>query len=650
MAIDTKHLSAEEAKSLDVAEDSRETSWKSKSFMGAMFMGDLDMNIAYPFPEQDPADKAIGDEIVGRIDAWMTEHVDADAIDRNEEIPAHVLKGLAELGLFGIKIPTEYGGLGLSQTNYMRILGVVGSHCGSISATLSAHQSIGVPQPLKLFGTDEQKKKYLPRLAKGEISAFGLTEHTVGSDPANMETRAELSEDGKHWILNGEKLWCTNGVIADLIVVMARTPDKEVRGKMRKQITAFIVESDWQGVDILHRCRFMGIRAIENGIVRFQDVKVPVENVVGGVGNGLKLALTTLNDGRLGIPAVAAVTTQKVAEFSAQWAKTRYQWGKVIGKHEACADKLARVSAAAYAMDALAFFGAGQSDRGGVDIRMEAATAKMYNSEVAWKAIDDAMQLRAGRGFEQNKSLIDRGEHSFPMERCLRDSRINRIVEGTTDIMHLFLAREALDRHLSIAGDLLDSRTSFGQKLKALGQSAAFYPLWYAKLWFGGLFKFYPQFDSKLRGHLRFVESRTRKLARHLFHKMALNGPKLANRQLVLGRIVDAGAELAVMALVASRVQGELKRGETQNLNRALFWLESRRSVVDDLLRDVWKNNDAKAYALARKLMEEADALPELPKPQLTPNPREWGKDITSGKQEHRLSQLSTEAADRAAK
>ena len=650
MAIDTTQLDAEEAKSLDVAEDSRETDWKSKSFMASMFMGDLDMSIAFPYPEQDPKDAAIGDEIVARVDAWMQEHVDGDAIDKNEEIPAHVLKGLAELGLFGIKIPKEYGGLGLSQTNYMRLLGVAACHCGSISATLSAHQSIGVPQPLKLFGTPEQKKKYLPRLAKGEISAFGLTEHSVGSDPANMETTAELSEDGSHWVLNGEKLWCTNGVIADIIVVMARTPDKVIKGKPRKQITAFIVETDWKGVDILHRCKFMGIRAIENGIVRFENVKVPLENVVGGEGNGLKLALTTLNDGRLGIPAVAAVTTQKVSEFSASWAKTRYQWGKVIGKHEAGADKLARISAAAYAMDTLAFFGAGLSDRGGSDIRMEAATAKMFNSEVAWQAMDDALQLRAGRGFEQNSSLIARGENPFPMERGLRDSRINRIVEGTTDIMHLFLAREALDKHLSTAGDILDSRTSLGQKFKAFVKCAAFYPFWYAKLWFGGLFRFFPQFDASLRGHLRFVESRTRKLARDLFHKMALSGPKLANKQLVLGRIVDAGAELAVMALVASRVQGELNQGNKANLSRALFWLESRRKVVDDLLRDVWSNNDAQAYALARELMDAAEELPRLETPDLQPRPREWGKDITSGRQGVRLSEMDDRTDERAAK
>lgn len=628
--IENKNRNADEARSIQVAEESRELAWKSKSFMASMFMGDLDLDMALPFPEQSAEDRAEGDAFLARVKAWADEHLDGEAIDREQEIPPHVFKGAAELGLFGIKIPKEYGGLGMSQTNYVRVLGVISTYCGSMAATLSAHQSIGVPQPLKLFGTPEQKKKYLPRVARGELSAFALTEPNAGSDPATMTTTATPTEDGKHWVLNGLKLWCTNGVVADLLVVMARTPSKFKNGKEIKQITAFIVEGSSPGVEILHRCRFLGLRAIENGLIRFNNVLVPAENIIAGEGKGLKLALTTLNDGRLGIPAVAAVSTQAVADLSSRWAKTRQQWGKRIGEHEAGALKLADLHAGSYAMETLALYGAALSDRGDTDIRMEAATAKMFNSELCWTLMDTALQLRAGRGYETPASLRARGEHDMPLERALRDSRINRIVEGTTDIMHLFLAREALDGHLRLAGPLL-SRADAGTKLKALLRCAAFYPLWYTRLWVGGLFRSFARFPPELRANLAFVESSTRHLARTLFHKMALQGPKLEMRQLTLARLVDIGAELAVMALVAARVQGELARGERANLAKAVYWLEARKGVVNQLFEQVSSNADAQARALAEQLLAQAEVLPELELPALEPQPRLSGGAMSRG-------------------
>ena len=628
--IENKNRNQEEAKSIQVAEESRELDWKSKSFMGSMFMGDLDMSLAFPFPVQSAEDQKEGDAVIQKFESWAKDNLDGDAIDKAQEIPPHVWKGIAELGLFGIKIPKEYGGLGLSQTNYVRILGAVARYCGSTAATLSAHQSIGVPQPLKLFGTEEQKKKWLPRIAKGELSAFALTEPGAGSDPASMVTEAVKQEDGS-WVINGEKLWCTNGTLADLYVVMARTTSAD--GK--KGITAFVVEGRSEGLEVVHRCRFLGIRAIENGLIRFRNVRVPAENVILGEGKGLKLALTTLNDGRLGIPAVAAFVSKDILDFSASWAKSRAQWGKAVGEHEAGAQKLADIAGLTYAMETLALYGAALSDKHSVDIRMEAATAKMWNSERSWEVVDTALQLRGGRGFETEKSVEGRGEVGFPIERALRDTRINRIVEGTTDIMHLFIAREALDGHLRNAGGLFKKDATLWDKLKIVGKCALIYPKWYFGNLFGSVFDKFSEFDDSLASHLNWIDSRTRKLALTLFHQMLLRGPKLEMRQLILGRLVDIGAELAVMALTISRLHTkEHAKSAKDSSERAVVehFLFSRRKIVDRLFDDVWHNTDNSAAKVAKSLMHAAEHLPERHSVNLLARERKFCSDYTTGK------------------
>jgi len=592
-----------------------------------MFMGDLDMNLAYPFPEQTNDDREEGDAVIAKFEAWAKDHLDGDAIDKAQEIPPHVWKGIADLGLFGIKISKEYGGLGLSQTNYVRILGAVAKYCGSTAATLSAHQSIGVPQPLKLFGTEAQKKKWLPRIAKGELSAFALTEPGAGSDPASMVTEAVKQADGS-WVINGEKLWCTNGTLADLYVVMARTTSEDGR----KGITAFVVEGRSEGLEVVHRCRFIGIRAIENGLIRFRNVKVPAENVILGEGKGLKLALTTLNDGRLGIPAVAAFVSKDVLDFSASWAKSRVQWGKAVGSHEAGAQKLADIAGQTYAMETLALYGAALSDRHNVDIRMEAATAKMWNSERSWEVADTAFQLRGGRGFETEKSVDGRSEVGFPMERILRDTRINRIVEGTTDIMHLFIAREALDGHLRNAGGLFKKGASIWDKIKVVAKCALIYPKWYIGNLLGPVLGKFGNFDNSLSTHLDWAESNTRRLALTLFHQMLLRGPKLEMRQLILARLVDIGAELAVMALVASRLQTEKNRNDPKyNVNSIIMehFFKSRKLYVERLFDEVWNNADLEASAAAIVVMSAADSLPNTDNSDAPAMERKFCSDYT---------------------
>src|SRR5262245_5957395 len=501
-----KHL-ADKAKNeaMEVAEAARETEWKHPSFGAELFAGRFRPDLLLPFPVQPEEDRRLGDEYLARVEAFLRANVDADEIDRTGEIPAPVLKGLIDLGCFGMKIPREYGGLGFSQTNYNRTIQLIGSHCGSTAVWISAHQSIGVPQPLKLFGTQEQKKKYLPRLAQGEISAFALTEPGVGSDPANMETVAEPTPDGEAYILNGEKLWCTNGCVADILVVMARTPSVVVKGKERKQVTAFIVEKGMPGLEVVHRCQFLGLRAIQNGLLRFKDVRVPRENVIWGPGLGLKLALITLNTGRLTVPAACTGMAKQCLRIVRRWAAERKQWGGPIGKHDAVAAMLADIAAGTFAMDAVTWLTAGLADRGGADIRLEAAMAKLFCSETSWRIADETLQVRGGRGYETARSLRGRGEEGIPVERMLRDSRINRIIEGTTEIMHRFIAPEALDWHLRAAGALLDPRTPTKVKAKAGLKAAGMYARWYPKQWIYWV-KRHNSLGGRLATHFRFVE------------------------------------------------------------------------------------------------------------------------------------------------
>ena len=634
MAIENKNRTAEEDASINVAEESREMEWKSKSYMGSIFVGDFDIDIPHRsgrgFPEQDPADKAIGDRILDDIKTWADDHLDGEQIDRDESIPGHVWSGLKDLNLFAIKIPKQYGGLGMSQTNYMRILSLISRYCGSVAATLSAHQSIGVPQPIKLAGTQAQKDKWLPKFAEGWISAFALTEPNVGSDPANMATEAYL--DGDEWVINGEKLWCTNGVVADVIVVMAKSGTRTTSsGKKINEISAFIVETDTPGVEVVHRCKFMGIRAVENGLLRLTNCRVPAENLIGGQGNGLKLALSTLNDGRLSIPAIAADNIQYVSEFSARWGKTREQWGRNIGSHEPGSEKIAQIHSTGYAMSAFSDYCAYLSDEGKQDMRMEAAAAKMFNTELLWDTMDTALQLRGGRGYETSESLRVRGEFDIPIERMLRDSRINRIVEGTTDIMHLFLAREALDWHLSNAGPLF-SKSSVWTKVKTAAKCSLIYSRWIPKLLVPSFFRRFRSFHPSLRHYLRALDSRSRKLARTLFAQMILQGPKLEMKQLTLARLVDVGTELAVCGLVLSRVDTEMKSGSGDNLLAAEYWVKTRLKHVDQLFRDVWSNHDSEAKALAEEQMFRADSLPNVDTSHLQAIESDTGREITNGK------------------
>ncbi|AZP82019.1 acyl-CoA dehydrogenase family protein [Mycobacterium avium] len=593
-------VTEEQARAL--AEESRETGWDKPSFAKELFLGRFPLELIHPFPQPLDADEARTRAFLDQLRKFL-DTVDGSVIERDAEIPAEYVRGLADLGCFGMKIPSEFGGLNMSQVAYNRALMMISSVHPSLGALLSAHQSIGVPEPLKLAGTPEQKRKFLPRCAAGAISAFLLTEPDVGSDPARLASTATPVDDGKAYELKGVKLWTTNGVVAELLVVMARVPKSEGH---RGGISAFVVEADSPGITVERRNKFMGLRGIENGVTRLHRVRVPSENLVGREGDGLKIALTTLNAGRLSIPASATGSAKWALKIAREWSGERVQWGKPLAEHEAVARKLSFIAATVYALDAVLELSAQMADEGRNDIRIEAALAKLWSSEMACVIADEVMQIRGGRGYETAESLAARGERAVPVEQVLRDLRINRIFEGASEIMRLLIAREAVDAHLAAAGDLAKPDAGLREKAAAAVGASGFYAKWLPQLVFGEgqRPRAYHEFGALAR-HLRFIERSSRKLARNTFYGMARWQAKLEQRQGFLGRVVDIGAELFAMS--AACVRAEAQRNADPVLGQQAYELAEAFCAqatlrVEALFQALWDNTDTGDVALTRNL------------------------------------------------
>jgi alkylation response protein AidB-like acyl-CoA dehydrogenase len=608
--IDTSKMSEGKRAALELAESSRDPLDDRGSFASNLFVGRYDFGRIYPWPEQSAEDLAAGEGFLRKLEDYLRDHVDADEIDRTGEIPQENFDGLAAIGAFGIKVPPEYGGLGLSQVNYGRAAELLGSWDSNVTALVSAHQSIGVAQPLLLFGTETQKRKYLPRVAAGEISAFALTESHAGSDPATMSLRADPTPDGSAFILNGEKLWCTNGLKAGVLVVMAKTAPKIVNGKERKQITAFIVEVDTPGLAMPHRCHFMGLRALYNGVVTFKDVRVPRENIIAGEGKGLKVALTTLNTGRLTIPAACVGLSKRLLEICRKWAAERIQWGAPIGQHSAIAGKIAEMAGNTFAMEAMTFLTSALVDRKESDLRVETAMCKMWSTETTWRSADDAMHVRGGRGYETAQSLAARGEEPIPVERFLRDCRINLIFEGSSEIMRLFIAREALDPHLKVGGAIFNTQLPWSARLKAVFSSGWFYARWYPKQWIGGSARDLGGLHDALREHVNYAAGTSKRLARGLFYAMARFGPKLDREQLLLSRFVGIATELFAISATCSRAQSLIDAGKPleEILSVANYFCRAARLRIEHHFGGTKHNADRSGYNLTQELLAEKHA------------------------------------------
>jgi acyl-CoA dehydrogenase family member 9 len=410
------------------AEELLFTGPQALGFAKGLFLGQFVSDWTMPYPRIAAAQQAELDQSLAEIRALLDEHLDPVAIDRNADIPRHLIDGLAHTGVLGMTAPKEYGGRGFSQRAYCKILEEIGARCASTSVFTNAHHSIGI-RALLLFGTREQKQRWLPPLVSGEqLAAFALTEEQAGSDAANVQTTATPSEDGSHFILNGEKRYITNASIAHVLTVMARTP---VPGSDKTSITAFLVTPDMPGFTMLEpRMEKLGIRGTATGRFAMQNMAVPKENILGPIGKGLKVALTVLDFGRTTFGACCTGAAKTCLELAVSHANTRRQFKKTLGDFDLVKKKIGRMAADVYAMEAMTAVTASLIDRGLEDYMIETAMLKVFTTDRLWEAVNDAFQIHGGSAYFNDS----------PLERMLRDARINQIGEGSNEVLTSFIA------------------------------------------------------------------------------------------------------------------------------------------------------------------------------------------------------------------
>lgn len=533
-----------------VAETARDTASYS-GFLAGLFESDVrwDLFTSIGIPQTSPAALDFLEQFKIALIPLDPERVDSEG-----ELPEPVLKTLAEIGAFGIKIPRRFGGLELTQSEYQKVATLSASVDASLTVLLSAAQSIGVPEPLRLFGTEEQKAKYLPRLARGEISGFALTERNVGCDISKVETYAvRVIESGRTvgYRLTGEKFFITNSAkqngkfLCSMLVVIARIVDRpeELQDpQAQKRYGAFIVETQWPGCSVT-RLRFEGVRGIYNGIPTFDNVYVPIENRLGNEEDGLRIALATLTVGRLTLPAASSGGLKQCLSVMRWWGRTRIQWNKPIGEHTLVGEKLCRAAAYILALDAVMAFCGAWADKNG-DLRLESAAAKIIGSEWYWEVVNDLFQVRGGRGFMTVESQRKSGELGIPAMRMLRDARINLVWEGTSEILRIWMAREALAPYIEQGLAFLQGSSS--DKIAA--------PLYYARIAVRSCLHcstpLSPSaaFGKEYAQWVRFIESSSRSLTRSTLVATARHRQRLHNKQLLLQELVNDSLWLFPMA------------------------------------------------------------------------------------------------------
>ncbi|XP_034549143.1 complex I assembly factor ACAD9, mitochondrial [Notolabrus celidotus] len=564
-----------------------------------LFLGQVNKAEVFPYPEigNEEADEI--NQLVAPVERFFTEEVDSAKIDREARIPPETLDGLKELGLFGIMVPEEYGGLGLSNTMYARLAEII-SLDGSIAVTLAAHQAIGL-KGILIAGNEAQKQKYLPKLASGEhIAAFCLTEPGSGSDAASIQTRATLSEDGTHYLLNGSKFWISNGNMADVMTVFARQ-EVVIDGVKKDKITAFIVERAFGGVTHGKLEDKLGIRGSNTCEVNFDNVPVPLENVIGEVGSGFKVAMNILNSGRFSMGSSSAGMIKKMIELTSEYAMTRKQFNKSLGEFGMIQEKFALMALNAFVMESMAYLTAGMMDRPGLpDCSLEAAMVKIFSSEGGWICVSEALQILGGLGYTKN----------YPYERWVRDCRILPIFEGTNEILRMYVALTGMQ----YAGKVLTGKIkemkkgNIGLALGMVGKKL--------KTSFGA------SVDLGLTGKDGLVHPSLAESAKKLEQNINLFGSSvesllyrygktIVDEQLILKRVADVLINLYAMTAVLSRASRSISIGLRNHDHEVLltntFCSEAffkNNYLMTQLQKHSPENNDANIKKIAREVLE----------------------------------------------
>jgi alkylation response protein AidB-like acyl-CoA dehydrogenase len=559
------------------------------SFGKSLFFGEILEDQIFPYPEMPREQAELVEPICEAIDKYMST-IDTRKLDRAGEMPKELIQSLREMGLFGLIVPEEHGGLGLSNTSYARVVQEVAGFDGSITVTVAAHSSIGF-KGLLLFGTEEQKKKYLPRLATGEmIAAFCLTEPGSGSDAFSIKTSAR--REGDFYILNGQKLWITNGGIADFYTVFAKSsPDTP---SQKGKITAFVVTRDLGGVSSGPHEDKMGIRASNTTAMYFDNVRVPVANVLGEEGKGFKVAMSILNHGRTGLGAGAVGGQRRLLSLAIAHAQERKQFGRPIASFGKVKEKLGRMATNLYVSESLCYLVSATIDRGGHDYSVEGAVTKVFNSEALWTAADEALQIAGGMGYMREQ----------PYEQAVRDSRINRIFEGTNEILRLYVGLTGLQKPgdylkglgKELAGSLTDPIKSFGL-LREYAVRKAKQTVPYGRTQIS-------KAHESMREQVAYVEDAVQALAALCETVLRRHGREVVEKQIATSRIADVAIDLLALCAAIARTTGLIeKRGLekcTNELNMTFaFYSDARRRIRANLRAGTGRNNDEEIKSVA---------------------------------------------------